>query len=131
MAKSNIITVFGQTDGTNTTGVFTLTSKDFKNSVTHLQLDKGLKYKIWNIRISGEPVTVNIEKTEDVTASPPTWVQIDSYDLVSPGVIILEKRRPIVVHGKTGLEAIRFTWNQTTAAVSKISIDIEIEVMDE
>ena len=130
---SDIITVYGATDGTSTTGTFTLHSKDFTNTPTYIQLDKGVKFKIWSIRISGAPATIRIEYTDDVTASPPTWTTIDSYHLPSSGSITLEKRRPIIIYGRTGNEAVRFVWDQTTtgAGVTEISVEIEIEPMTE
>jgi len=124
---TEMITVYGETDGVNTTGVFTLTSQAFTNSVQYIRLDQGLKAKIWGKRIAGSPVTVHIQMTDDVTASTPAWRTIDTEYLSVEGNIDLEKRHPIIVEFKTGKEAIRFTWEQSTAAKSYVAFDIEVE----
>jgi len=45
--------------------------------------------------------------------------------LASEGELILEKRRPVVVRGTNGKEAIRLSWSQTTAAKTYIAVEIE------
>lgn len=127
---SEIITVFGKTDGSNTTGTVPLSGPDFSNSPTQLKLDKGLKAKIWAKRISGAPVKFKILYTPDSTAGTPVWIEIDEEDLASEGVIELEKRRPIIISFRTGNEAIRIDWEQGTAGVSTIALDIEIEPLE-
>ena len=124
---TEMITVYGSTDGTNTTGTFTLRGQMFTNSVQYIRLDQGLKAKIWGKRIAGAPVTVYIEMTDDVTVATPVWRTIDAEYLSVEGNIDLEKRHPVIVEFKTGKEAIRFTWEQATAAVSHVAFDIEVE----
>jgi len=124
-----LFTIRGETDGSNTSGVFKLASELFRESVDYIRLEKGIKAKIWCKRIAGAPVTVNLEFTHDVTVSTPSWSVLDTQYLASSGELILEKRRPIIIHGKTGKEAIRITWSQSTAA--KSYIEYEIELTDE
>jgi len=122
-----LTTLRGQTDGVNTSGTFTLASELFYGGVSYIRLgDPGVKAKIWCKRISGNPVTINIEMTHDVTASTPTWIVLDSEYLASPGEIALEKKRPIIVHAKTGKEAIRVTWSQASAALSYVELELEL-----
>lgn len=131
MART-LFSIFGETDGSSTTGIFTLRSEIFYDTVDYIRLDKGLKLKIWGIRITGDAVRVILNKTEDVTAATPDWTAIGDViigELPSKGSIDIELRRPILIHYKTGNEAIRFRWEQSTAA--KSSIEIKVEVTDE
>jgi len=123
---SELFTVYGKTDGTNTTGTFALSSPIFKGTVTYIRIPKGMKAKIWGKRISGEPATITVEMTRDVTAGTPEWSAIHTEVLSSAGELDIEKRRPIIVESRTGKEAIRITWNQSTAAVTYVEFDIEI-----
>lgn len=127
-----IFTVKGETDGTSTTGDFPLNCDLFYYSdpanptLTYLRIPKGLKVKIWCKRISGAAVTVKIMFTKNITASTPVWAELGSEHLASEGELILEKRRPIVLRATTGLEAVKFSWSQTTAAKSHFEAEIEI-----
>ncbi len=126
---TELITVYGETDNTNATGVFTLKGQLFTNSVNYIRLDKGLKAKIWAKRVAGAPLVLKVEVTDDVTVDNPSWRVIDAEFLTSPGNIDLEKRHPIIVEFKTGKEAFRFSWDQSATGVGKsyVSFDIEIE----
>lgn len=129
--RPDLITVNGETDGTSTTGVFTLRSEAFTNTPNYIRIDKHIKAKIWARRVCGKPVIVKIEYTRDYTDwSSPTV--LDVIVLSSEGEIDLEKRKPLIVVGRTGREAIRFTWDQTawSAGKSYISFDIEFEPLE-
>jgi hypothetical protein len=117
---------FGATDGINTSGVVALHSHFTVAPVNYIQIPRGLKLKIWSIRVSGKPVTFKIEFTQDVTVASPTWVPVETIVLTSEGEIIIDKqKKPLVFEGKTGKEAIRVTWTQTTAGLSYITKDNE------
>jgi len=120
-----------KTDGTSTTGTFTIESPLFTNTPEYLRFDKGLKVKIWSKRASGKPVRVYIQFTNDVTESSPSWVTIDHIDLPIEGEHDLEKRRPTKIDIRTGKEAIRFTWDQTDTGAGESHIMLDIEVTDE
>ena len=122
-----LFTVYGKTDGTNTTGTFTLQSEAFTNTPNYIRVDKHMKLKIWARRVAGAPATIYIQYTRDVTAASPTWVTIDAIHLVAEGELDLEKRKPVIVISRTGKEAVRFTWEQATAGITHVSFDIEIE----
>ena len=123
---SELFTVYGKTDGTNTTGTFSLSSPVFRGTVTYIRIPKGMKAKIWGKRISGDAATITVEMTRDVTAGTPTWSAVHTEYLASPGELNIEKRRPIIVEGRTGKEAIRITWSQGTAGTTHVEFDIEI-----
>lgn len=123
----NIFTVMGETDGVNTTGVITLQSDLFTNKPNYLKFDKGLRIKIWARRVAGNPVTIRLEFSPDVTITTPTWTPVgDVITLSSPGVIELEKRRPIKIDCRRGTEGIRFTWIQDTPGKSYFTAEIEV-----
>jgi len=124
---SDLITVYCETDGSNTTGTFSIKSTSFTNTPEYIQIDKHLKLKIWARRIAGAAATVFVQYTDDVTASTPTWQNIDVIHLAADGELDLEKRKPVIVVGRTGKEAIRFTWSQSTAAKTYVVFDIEVE----
>jgi hypothetical protein len=120
-----IITVYGKTDGSSTTGDFSLNGDLLYSAVTTIRIPAGVKVKIWAKRISGKAVTVIVNYAPDITVASPSWKSVDSEYLVSDGEISLEKRRPIVLRGLTGKEGFKLSWSQSTAGVSYVSFDIE------
>jgi hypothetical protein len=122
-----IITLKGETDSENDTGDFPLYGDIVYGSTTSFRIPAGLKAKVWAKRISGVPVTVNINYTRDITANAPTWVLIDSENLAEGyGELTLEKRRPVVLRGLTGKEAFKVSWSQTVVGESHIMLEVEI-----
>jgi len=124
---SDLITVYGKTDGRNATGVFTLYSTSFTNSPNYLRFDKGVRVKIWGRRVEGAPATIYIEFAPDATAPSPSWTPVGAVVLSSACAVELEKRRPVVIECRTGREGIRFAWEQSTAGVTHVELDIEVE----
>ena len=130
----DLINVWGETDGSNTTGTFTLKSDAFTNTPDSIAIPKGFKAKLWALEISGEACDVNLEISKDAGT---TWQKVKTFKLVSAGELTIEKKsRPLVVisempyvSGTTGV-LIRFTWSQATAAKTYINALIEI-VKDE
>ena len=124
--KGTLISVHGKTDGSNTTGTFSLECEWFENAVAYIKLDRGIVAKLWSIEASMNPVTVIVEFTHDVTVDTPTWTEVKRIHLASEGEVAHDKRRPIlVVTGRSGKEAIRFRWSQSTAAESHITAILE------
>jgi hypothetical protein len=134
---SELITFKGETDGTSTSGDFPLYSDILYitgsapfTAPTYIVIPPGMKAKIWTKRISGDVETnVIIQFTKNITASPVVWIPLDVEKLASKGEINLEKRRPIVVRGILGTEAIKISWSQPTAG--KAYVVVEIELTDE
>ena len=128
-----ILTLRGVSDGSNTTGDFPLYSDLFYYSdptsptLTYIRIPKGVKAKIWCKRIAGAASKIKIQFTKDVTASSPVWAVVDEEDLASEGEIILEKRRPLVLRGTTGNEAFKASWEQSTAGVTSVDLEVELE----
>jgi hypothetical protein len=116
----------GETDGAATTGVVSLNSHFTVSSASNVRIPRGLKLKIWSIRISGKPVTFKIEFTQDIEAATPTFITVETFVLISEGELMIDKqKKPLVFEGKTGKEAIRISWSQATAAKSFITTDNE------
>lgn len=121
-----LITFYGATDGSSTTGTVSLDSNILYSSVDYIRIPKGVKLKIWGIRAYAvQNTNFNIEFTSDVTVGSPTYETVDSVFVASNDYQTVEKRRPIVVKGTTGKEAIRITWSQSTAGSGGIAIDVE------
>lgn len=119
--------VRGETDGTSTSGTISLDSDLFYSTVTEIRIPKGLKAKVWFKKISGEGETLfTLQYTYNITASPPTWKDIQREKLASKGEIIFEKRRPEILRAYNGTEAIRIIWNQPTAVKAYVELGIEL-----
>ena len=117
-----LITVYGTVTGT---GAYSLASDLFYKAVPYIRIPKGLKAKVWCKRIAGEAADVNVEFAQDVTAAEPRWVAVETQRLASPGEVALEKRKPLIIRGRTGREAIRVNRTSGTG-VSYVALEIEI-----
>jgi hypothetical protein len=126
---SELITMRGETDGTNTTGTVPLESDLFQSTVNYFRIPKGLSAKIWFKKVSGEGDTLfTLQYTHDVTAAAPDWKNIQQEKIASVGEVAIEKRRPEILRGFTGKEAIRVTWTQPTGGAVKAYIELGLEV---
>jgi hypothetical protein len=135
---STLETLFGSTNGTTTTGTFALTSELVEGGQTSLSITipKGIRAKIWLVKVNGQPCTVNVFFNENPTGATfsgvvmPTNVnvQVDATNLSSSGTIELDNRRPIIIDSRnfaTSAVSISFTWTQSAAAVSSVVLQIE------
>jgi len=128
-----LITVYGTASptGSGQSGDLTLTSPDVYGNFTLIRVPKGLKAKVWAKRLAGTAgFTLQIQVSDDVTASAPTWYVVDSEHLSGAGSLELEKRRPIVVQARTGKEGIKLSYANTTG-VGTIYAVVEVELTDE
>jgi len=126
--SSELLVIRGATDGSNTTGTVSLDSDLFYSTVNYFRIPKGMSAKIWWKKVSGEAETLfTIQYTYDVTASPPTWKDMEQEKLAAKGEISIEKRRPLILRAFTGKEAFRITWTQPTAALAYVELGVEIE----
>jgi hypothetical protein len=135
--STELITLYGETDGTSTSGDFPLYSDMIYSTgtapftpPTFAMVPAGMKAKIWARRVSGDGETdVIIQWSPDVTVATPTWIPVERVKLASKGSIELEKRRPVVVRGIRGVEAFKISWSQPAAV--KASVVVEVELTDE
>ena len=123
---SDLITFYGKTDGTNTTGTFDLDSdwvyKPTGETLTEIKIDRSMAAKIVNIQISGKPVIIHIEVSEDGGTN---WKPIKSLELASEGELEKEFKKPLIILAKNDQTMLRFTWEQSTAGVSYLNVNIE------
>jgi len=128
--SDELLILRGESDGTSTSGVFSLDSDLLYSPATFVRIPKGLKAKIWFKKLAGEDETlVALEYTYDVTVATPTFKTVHVEKLASKGEISIEKRRPIVLRGFTGREAFRVTWTMPTAV--KAYVELGVELSDE
>jgi len=124
---SELLILRGETDGTSTSGVVPLDSDLLQATVSYVRIPRGLKAKVWFKKISGEAETLfTLQYTYDVTAASPVWKNIQQEKLASKGEISIEKRRPEILRGFRGTEAIRLTWTQSVAAKAYVELGVEI-----
>jgi hypothetical protein len=128
-----LFTVYGTASPTasGASGDFTLASPDVHGSFSYIRIPKGLKVKVWAKRLSGTAgFTLQIQVSDDVTVPAPAWYAVDSEHLASAGSLELEKRRPVVVQGRTGREGVKLSYANTTGA-GTIYVVVEVELTDE
>lgn len=127
MTPSELMTLFGETDGSATTGDFSLYSDIGYSALTvPFRIPRGMKVKIWAYHIDGEKCEVTVKYTHDATAGSPSYIEVGHFDLSSEGELGEEKRRPIVLRSLTGDEGFKLAWEQSTAAKTHIQVEIEI-----
>jgi hypothetical protein len=121
-----LLTLRGATDGLALTGTFVLTSELLQAAITSLRIPRGGALKIWGYRISGAKVAVdfNFKKTLAGSNVP---IESMAFDPALDSAVVIEKRKPVVVHSLGGEEAISVAWTQGVAALSYIDIDVEIQ----
>ena len=124
---SELFVLYGETDGSSTTGTVKLSSDILYDSVTAVRIPKGAKAKVWFKKVAGEAeTTFYLQYTHDVTASSPVWTTLEAEKLAAKGEISVEKRRPVVLRGFTGKEAFQITWLQPAAAKAYVEIGVEL-----
>lgn len=119
---SELLSIRGSVSGT---GVYSLDSDLFYSTTNNVRLPRGAKCKVWTKRIAGEAAHVDIEFTNDITASSPTWRKVDSEYLYSAGELNLEKRKPLILHDIDNKCGVRFN---RTSGTGDSFIDAEIEL---
>ena len=128
-----LITVYGSATPTASgqSGDFTLNSQIAFNTFNYIRIPKGTKLKIWSKRISGTTTfTFAVNYTPNIIATTPNWITLGSEYLSSPGTLELEKRKPIIVNGFTGNEAIKLSYSNTGNS-GTLTVEVDIEITDE
>jgi len=128
-----LFTVIGSASptGPGQSGDLSLASPDVHGPFSSVRLPKGIKAKVWAKRLSGTVgFTLLVQFSPDATAPSPSWTTIDAERLAAAGSLSLEKRRPIVAHFKTGNEALKLSYADTTGAGTIYAV-VEVEASDE
>lgn len=129
---SELFTVYGETDGVAVTDDLPLYADIIDYTIAapeYLRIPRGMKLKIWAIRVNGNlgDTAVTVNYTHDVTAGIPVYIAINT-DILDNAVdsrFSDDYRKPIILRGFTGDEAVKFTWTQPAAVVANAEIDIE------
>jgi len=123
----DLLHLYGETDGAATTGDFSMSCDLIYGTFIDFRLPVGAKLKVWTKRIAGKAVTVLMKMTEDITADTPSWSVLGRDYLASDGELSIEKQKPLILQSITGKEAVRFSWEQPTAGVSSVELEMEID----
>jgi len=121
---SDLIDLNGETDGSSTSGTFSLQSEWFENTVDYIKIDKGLAAKLWIMEISGAATDVIVQQSFDGGSS---WSNVKRYNLTSDGHLELDNRRPIIMTGMQDDIQFRLQWSQDTAAKSYVNATVEFD----
>jgi hypothetical protein len=129
---SELFTVYGESDGVAVTDDFPLYADLIDYTIAapeYLRIPQGMKVKIWAIRVNGNlgDTAVTVNYTHDVTAGIPVYVAINT-DILDNAVdsrFSDDYRKPIILRGFAGTEAVKFTWTQPAAVVANVEIDVE------
>jgi len=128
--RGELFIVYGETDGSSTSGTVSLNSDIFYSSVQYIRIPKGCKAKIWFQKVAGEGETLfKIEYTYDVTEDTPTWSTLAVEKLASKGELAIDKRKPIILRGFSGTEAFRVTWEQPSGSATKAYVELGVEIV--
>jgi hypothetical protein len=121
---TDLIAIYGETDGTSATGTFNLKSEWFESAVSYIKVDKGLSAKIWIFEVSGKAVDVIISMSPD---DGTTWIEVKRIKLASDGHLELDHRKPVIITAKNNTTRFRLTWSQAVAGLSYINGVIEFD----
>jgi len=124
---SDLLTFYGETDGTSATGTFTLKSPQLYGTVTSIKLDKGLAAKIWGFEVDGKAVTVIVKYSTD---GGDTWNSFKPIHLASEGHVDRDLRRPILIEAKNDETYFKIEWSQDTPGKSYVGITVEFDEME-
>ncbi len=124
------LTIRAVTDGQNTTGQCKLSAQLFVAPVDYIVIPLGTCLKIRQIRAGGAVDTDFTVEYGLPTANQWNPVTTAHY-VASRGELVIDIDSPIVLYGRTGQEAIRVTWTQTTAGLAYLELEVDITTMDE
>jgi hypothetical protein len=125
---AELLTLYGS-GSTNATGTTLALQGDLLyGTVNFIQIPAGLDLKIWAKNTAGAAVTVNYQYSNTASAGGP-FRTIATDDLVAAGDFDIEKRRPVIARGTTGLEGIQIFCTQASSGT--FYVEFEIEVTDD
>jgi hypothetical protein len=137
---SQLITINGTAAtsavGMSLTGTIIKSAGGVSTAPTFLRIPRGMKMKIWEkvITSTQNNESVLTQYTHNGVSTAPTgWITIDKISTAqntstaaTPSVTIVNKRRPIILEGLTGKEAVQFVTTATAASATSITYEIEI-----
>lgn len=129
--KNNLIHVFGEVNVSagESDKIFSLQSDIFYTDATHtvkaIRIPAGVRIPIKNVRLSGNPGTVQVWYTNDMTVAKPVWRKVGQFTLNDSKSFELGNTKTIELRGITGNEGIQFRWDQAPPAEMTFEFDYE------
>ena len=134
--QSDLMTVYGPTDNTITTGTVPLTSDLLQASVNLITIPRGMAMKIWAVRISGliaTTFTIGFAKLASGVGSAAVHNAF-YFDPAAATVLPNNLRHPIVIPSLIGTvggatpgpgETVVVKWSQVTKGLAYFEMDFE------
>jgi hypothetical protein len=90
----------------------------------------GMKAKIWRVQVSSTAaVAVQLQFAPNAatyyTGATPTWATLDTYNLASPGELVIDYRRPIVIDSRYGTEGIQLVFASASSVQPTVNVTVE------
>jgi len=95
-----------------------------------LVIPYGMKAKIWRVQVSSTAaVTVQLQFSPNAatyyTGGTPSWATLDTYNLASPGELVIDYRRPIVINSRYGTEGIQLVFASASSVQPTVNVTVE------
>jgi len=109
----DLMTFQGTTVSGTLSGIVTLNSDYLYATTSGIQPPKGVKMKIWEFRITGQQVTVQVMFTKTSGGTPQVHDAFMSTYVSgnSTPALIIPLERPIVIPSLAGTEFVQIAWN--------------------
>jgi len=120
------LVIYGETDGSSTTGDFELGSEWWANKPTELKIEKGLQYAIKRVKITGVATKLLIQASYDDRS---TWEVMDAIDLASEGNITEESNVGLQAHENDKVY-LKLSWEQPSAGKAYGTCVLELKEID-
>jgi len=90
----------------------------------------GMKAKIWRVQVSSTAaVAVQLQFAPNAATyyagGTPSWATLDTYNLSSPGELVIDYRRPIVIDSKYGTEGIQLVFASASSVQPTVNVTVE------
>ena len=127
--SDELLLVTGSTNGTSSTGTFTLNGDLIVTGVSKIVIPKGMTLKAWARSLSGNPGIVPITVNWQFANDGATFRTLFTDNLVSSEEEFDQSfaSRPRAFRGSAGTEAVQVTWagGNTGGTVSTVSLNLE------
>jgi len=90
----------------------------------------GMKAKIWRVQVSSTAaVVVQLQFSPNAATyyagGTPSWATLDTYNLASPGELVIDYRRPIVIDSRYGTEGIQLVFASASSVQPTVNVTVE------
>ncbi len=134
ISHPSIVTFHGATAGAGTAGTIALTSDILQAAVNYIQIPRGMKAKIWAIRMSGAAGSLTLGFSKTVAAAviatttpftPTVSLAVFYFDPTLDSWLNDNLRHPIEIPSETGGECIYVNWVNAGSVVTYFDMDVE------